>query len=862
TPLRRLRRTANGGGDGAAPTAPSRSPLAFWNGIGGFDVGAREYVIRLAGEAWTPAPWINVLANPAFGCLVSAEGGGYTWSVNSQQNALTPWPNDPVTDAPHEIVYLRDDDTHAVWTSTPQPIRVADTGYETRHGKGYTVFHHVAHGIDVEVTVCVPPADSVKLSRVRMRNVSGVPRRLTLTGFVEWALAPNGVVAAPTIVTAIDDATGALLARNAWREEFGERTAFIDFGDGDQTASGDRRSFLGDLGTIERPAALATSEPLDGRVGAALDPCGSVRTRLELGPGEVRERVFMLGDAASPALARELVRRYRDTAFDTVLSAVAAQWDDLLDVVQVETPDAALDTMVNDWLLYQTLACRVWARTAYYQASGAFGFRDQLQDVMALCVARPDLAREHLLRAASRQFAEGDVQHWWLPPSGRGLRTRMTDDRLWLAYVTAHYVEVTGDTRVLDEPIAFVTGPLLDDGQLDAFFAPGAGDTASLYEHCARAVDISLRRGRHGLPLIGTGDWNDGMNRVGSDGRGESVWLAWFTVATIDAMLPITAQRADSPRERAWRDHAAALRAAVEVAGWDGSEGRWYRRGYYDDGTPLGSRDSDDCRIDVIAQSWSVIAGANDPQRPARAMAAVDDHLIRDSESLALLLAPPFDRGAHDPGYIKAYPPGIRENGGQYTHGAIWSIFAMAMLGRGDRAHALFAMLNPIAHSSSAAAVARYRVEPYVACADVYAVTPHVGRGGWTWYTGSAGWLYRAGIEAILGFRLRGDLLNVDPCVPSAWREYRMTFTRRGGGGVATRYRIVVANPLAANRGVADATLDGSAVALADGSALVPLSHDGGIHEVRVTLGSPSGVPPERPHGGGITASRPRARNR
>jgi cellobiose phosphorylase len=807
--------------------------LEFDNGTGGFDSAAREYAITLADGRCTPMPWINVVANSSFGFLVSAEGGGYTWSLNSQQNPLTPWPNDPVSDAPHEVLYLRDEDSGELWSATALPIRVPTAHYVARYGKGYSRFAHDSHEIELELLQCVPLADSIKLSRLRIRNRSARVRRLSITAYAEWALGANGTVPAPFIVTTIDAATGALFARNAWRAEFGERIAFVDLGGMQSSLTADRTEFLGRHGTADRPAALAHSAPLSGRTGAGLDPCAALQTRVELEPAAQIDIVFALGDADSSTQARRLVEKYRAADVDAVLREARALWGDVLDTVQVRTPDRGMDILLNDWLLYQTLSCRMWARTAYYQSSGAYGFRDQLQDAMALCVAKPEITREHLLRAAARQFAEGDVQHWWLPPSGQGIRTRMTDDRIWLPYVAAHYIEVTADAAVLDETLPFIEGDALKAGQTEAFFTPlVARGEISLYEHCALALDVSLSLGAHGLPLIGTGDWNDGMNRVGVNGRGESVWMAWFLLATIGAFVPYAQARSESGRAARWTQFAGDLRVALESAGWDG---KWYRRGYYDDGTPLGSNESSECKIDAIAQSWSVISGGADPRHAALAMDALQEHLIRHDDKIALLLTPPFDRTSHDPGYIKGYPPGIRENGGQYTHGAIWSIFAFAALGQGDQAGDLYAILNPIHHSSTPNAVARYKVEPYVSCADVYSVAPHVGRGGWTWYTGSAGWLYRAGLEAILGFRLHGTVLVIDPCLPEAWLGYEIVFHHRGSRNTITRYEITVENPRHVSRGVVVAELDG--VEIAKDVARIPLVDDGQVHRVRVELG-------------------------
>ncbi|EQD42104.1 cyclic beta 1-2 glucan synthetase, partial [mine drainage metagenome] len=601
-----------------AVSAPSitRTPREFDNGAGGFIDSGRAYAITLDGDRCTPMPWVNVIANAGIRVLVSAEGGGYAWSLNSQQYPLTPWPNDPVSDTPHEVLYLRDEDSGELWSAAALPIRVPAATYSAQHGKGWSRFTHAAHSIEVSLLQFVPLTDPVKLSRLCLRNRSARTRHVSITGYVEWALGANGTVPAPFVVTSRDTATGALFARNAWRAEFGERVAFIDLGGRQRSCTGDRLEFLGRHGAVERPAALTGNIPLSGRVGAGLDPCGALQASIELTPDEQIEIVFMLGDAASRAEAQALVGKYRTADLDTVLHDVRAQWDAVLDTVQVRTPDRAMDILLNDWLLYQALGCRLWARTAYYQASGAYGFRDQLQDVMALCVTRPDLAREHLLRAAARQFVQGDVQHWWLPPSGQGIRTRISDDRIWLAYVAAHYIAATADAAVLDENVPFLDGAAIKEGDADAFYQPGiASEQGSLYEHAARAIDSSLTLGAHGLPLIGTGDWNDGMNNVGAKGRGESVWLAWFLLATIKACAPWADARGEPARAGSWRTYATALQAALEsAAGWDGA---WYRRGYYDDGTPLGSHESQECKIDTIAQSWSLISGAAD-SRPCR----------------------------------------------------------------------------------------------------------------------------------------------------------------------------------------------------------------------------------------------------
>ncbi|HET8579040.1 MAG TPA: glucoamylase family protein [Methylomirabilota bacterium] len=809
-----------------ATVALPRPALEFFNGLGGFAADGREYVTILDEGRQTPAPWINVIANPMFGFQVSESGSGYTWSVNSRENKLTPWSNDPVSDPPGEALYVRDEETGDLWGPTALPIRELGQPYVVRHGQGYSRFEHVSHGVSLELVQFVPRDDSIKVSRLTITNESGRSRRLSVTAYVEWVLGVSRAGSAPFIVTEIDPTTGAMLARNPWSMDFGGRVAFADLGGAQMAWTGDRTEFLGRNGTLEQPASLERGARLSGRVGAGLDPCGALQAMIELGAGERTEIVFLLGEAANHDEAAELVARYRAANLDAALQSVAELWDDVLGAVQVRTPDRSMDILLNRWLLYQTLSCRVWARSACYQAGGAYGYRDQLQDVMALSVASSQVTREHLLRAAGRQFVEGDVQHWWHSPSGRGVRTRISDDSVWLPYAVAHYVETTGDSAILDEVVPFLHGPILAAGQNESYFQPGvASERATLFEHCARALDRNLAVGSHGLPLIGTGDWNDGMNGVGQAGRGESVWLGWFLHTALSKFAPVAEERGDERRATAWREAARSLKTSLEQHGWDG---RWYRRAYFDDGTPLGSVVNSECRIDSIAQSWGVISGAAEPSRAAQAMAAVEEHLVRRDQGLILLFTPPFDRTALDPGYIKRYPPGIRENGGQYTHAAIWCAIAFAALGEGDLAHELFSILNPIRHAG--ADVEQYKVEPYVVAADVYAEPAHVGRGGWTWYTGSAGWLYRAGIESLLGFRVRGSLLHVDPCIPRGWRSFEITFRYR-----TSRYEVRVENPRAVMRGISTIEVDGTP--LPAGSGKLRLTDDGAVHRVQIVLG-------------------------
>ncbi len=802
--------------------------LTFFNGLGGFHQGGREYVTLLGAEQWTPAPWSNVIGNEAeFGFQITETGGGCTWSLNSRENRLTPWSNDAVCDPPGEVVYLRDEDTGTIWSATPLPIREREP-HIIRHGQGYSVFEHTSHGISQELLVFAPLDAPVKISLLRLRNRTNRKRRLSVTHYSELVLGVSRPSSAPYIITEIDQPTATIFATNPFNNEFADRVAFAATSERMWSATCDRKEFLGRNGSLEAPAALRRVN-LAGREGAGLDPCAAIQTNIELAPNEAREVVFLLGEAESKTAAQAVATKFRQTGnVNAAFEKVLAHWDELLGTVEVKTPDKALDTMLNRWLLYQTLSCRIWARTAFYQSGGAFGFRDQLQDVMALVYSRPEVARKQILLAAAHQFKEGDVQHWWHPPSGRGVRTKISDDLVWLPFVTAFYIRVTGDVSVLEEVVPFLEQPLLTAEQHETYMQPEVSqESATIYEHCARAIDRSLPTGKHGLPLMGAGDWNDGMNRVGHLGKGESVWMGWFLHMTIATFAPHVDARKQKARGNRYRRHLENLKKALEEKAWDGD---WYRRAYFDDGTPLGSARNEECRIDSIAQSWSVISGASDPYRMGRAMAAVEEYLIRRGDGLVILFTPPFDKGVLNPGYIKGYVPGVRENGGQYTHAAIWTMIAFSMLGDGERAGELFALLNPINHSSTRAGLHKYKVEPYVAAGDVYAVPPHTGRGGWTWYTGSAGWMYRAALESILGFKLQKDRLEINPCVPRWWREFEITYRR----GRAT-YRIKIENPLAVSRGVVSVEVDG----VVQPEETITLVDDEKLHNVRVVMGEP-----------------------
>ncbi|MGV7927416.1 MAG: GH36-type glycosyl hydrolase domain-containing protein [Spirochaetota bacterium] len=759
-----------------AVTTLPRHDLVFFNGYGGFTPDGREYIITTAPDQRTPAPWVNVLANPDFGTIVSESGMGYTWAENAHEFRLTPWHNDPVSDPGGEAFFIRDEERGHFWSPMPLPCRGA-TPYVTRHGFGYSVFEHTERGIRTEAWVYVARDAGVKFTMLKVRNESGRPRRLSATGYLEWVLGDLRSKSAMHISTEVDPDTGALFARNPYNTDFSGRVAFFDVDDAARSVSCDRADFLGRNGTLRNPAAMGRVR-LSGRVGSALDPCAAIQVPFELADGQEREIIFRLGVGRDAGEAGDLVRRYRGSASaHEALEAIWQYWGHTLGAVQVETPDPSLNMLANGWLVYQTLACRMWARSGYYQSGGAFGFRDQLQDAMALIHAEPRLVREHLLLSASHQFDEGDVQHWWHPPSGRGVRTHCSDDFLWLPLATGRYVLATGDTGVLDESIHYLRGRQLNPEDDSYYDLPIRSEqSGTLYDHCVLALLKGLNYGERGLPLIGSGDWNDGMNMVGENGRGESVWLGFFYYDVLMRFAAIAEARGDHAFAERSRAEAVRLGGNIERHGWDGE---WYRRAYFDDGTPLGSASSPECRIDFIAQSWAVLSGAGDPVRARGAMEAADRRLVRREHALVQLLDPPFDISDLNPGYIKGYVPGVRENGGQYTHAAVWASMAFAAMGDKKRAWELMSMINPINHSRSPEEVAIYRVEPYVMAADVYAQSPHTGRGGWTWYTGSAGWMYRLITESLLGLDLEKDRLSVRPCIPADWDAFRIHYRYR-----------------------------------------------------------------------------------
>ncbi|MEJ7668260.1 MAG: glucoamylase family protein [Casimicrobiaceae bacterium] len=816
--------------EAATATETLKRDLIVDNGLGGFTPDGKEYVITTGRGYTTPAPWANVLANPQFGTIVSESSLGYTWSENAHEFRLTPWHNDPVGDPSGEALYIRDEETGYYWSPTPLPCRGA-TPYTVRHGFGYSVFEHAEHGIRTELWVYVALDAPIKFWALRVRNESGRERRLSVTGYVEWVLGDLRPKSTMHIVTEIDTNCGALFARNSYNAEFSDRIAFFHTDDGNaRSVSGDRGEFIGRNGTLKNPAALSRAR-LSGKVGAAMDPCGTLQVAFNLAEKEERQIVFRLGVGRSADDAANLVQRFgKPNGARAALATVRQYWTQTLSAVQITTPDRTLDVLANGWLVYQTQACRLWARSGYYQSGGAFGFRDQLQDVMALIYAEPGLVRDHLLLAASRQFPEGDVQHWWHPPTGRGVRTHCSDDFLWLPLAVSRYVLATGDTGVLHEPVHFVEGRAVgaeEDSYYDLPFQ--SGDAASLYQHCVRAILRGLRFGAHGLPLMGSGDWNDGMNLVGFRGTGESVWLAFFLHSVLMRFAQVARLHDDSAFADRCTSEAEQLRLNVERHGWDGE---WYRRAYFDDGLPLGSSSNPECQIDAVAQSWSVLSGAANPVRSRAAMDAVSERLVRRRDRLVQLLDPPFDKSNLDPGYIKGYVPGVRENGGQYTHGAIWAAMAYAALGDGERAWELTKMILPTSHGGSPKQVQTYKVEPYVVAADVYAVPPHVGRGGWTWYTGSAGWMYRLIIESLLGLSLDVDELRFAPHFPADWKAFTVDYRYR-----ATSYRIKVLR-ITSGDSETRVTVDG---VLQPGAAL-RLIDDGREHQVEIALGAPATV--------------------
>ena len=808
----------------AATQAATKIDLEFDNGLGGFSRDGREYVMTLKPGMATPAPWVNVIANAKIGTVISESGSAYTWAENSHEFRLTPWSNDPVSDTAGEAIYLRDEETGKYWSPSPSPARGTKT-YVARHGFGYSIFDYTEDGITTELCIYVSVDDPIKYARLKITNRSGRPRQLSTTGYWEWVLGEVRSKSLMHIATEVDPVTNAIFARNPYSPEFSDRVAFVDCSESSRTITCDRTEFLGRNGSASQPAAMYRTR-LSNRVGAGLDPCAAIQSQMTIDDNQSKTIVFTLGSAKNEDEARRLILKTRGIASGyTALEEVWHYWSQTLGAVHVETPDAAVNFLANGWLIYQTLACRMWARSGFYQSGGAYGFRDQLQDAMALIHAEPGLFREQILRAVSRQFREGDVQHWWHPPIGRGVRTHFSDDLLWLPLSLCRYVQSTGDTGLLEERVPFLVSRALHADEEANYELPQiSDDVGTVYEHALRAIDQAMRFGSHGLPLMGCGDWNDGMNLVGQHGKGESVWLAFFLYEVLNQFAALARQRDDIGTAERLELQAGRLRGNIEQSAWDG---KWYRRAYFDDGTPLGSTENSECQIDSISQSWSVLSGAGTQERSVTAMESLYQRLVRSDDKLILLLDPPFDKSSLNPGYIKGYVPGVRENGGQYTHGAIWAVMAFAEMGEIERAWELFSIINPIHHGSTPDSIAKYRVEPYVVAADVYGAEPHIGRGGWTWYTGSSGWMYRLIMESLLGLTLDVDKLRFNPRPPSNWPSFKIHYRFR-----RTFYHITI-NGSSTGNSIKMLSIDG--VEQAD--HFVCLVDDQANHEVVLTLG-------------------------
>jgi cyclic beta-1,2-glucan synthetase len=798
----------------APPPAPTPD-IVFGNGYGGFARDGGDYIINLEAGRRTPVPWCNVLANDSFGSIVSESGLGFTWAVNSGEHRLTPWSNDPLVDPQSEALYLRDEETARIWSPTPLPAG-GTASCQIRHSPGATVWQRNDFGLQQRLTVFVPPDAPVKLAILTLTNAGENNRRITATYYAEWLLGALASVARPQIACGYDMESRALIARNGWNPEFAARTSFLTASRPPHSLTCDRASFLGREGDAAAPAGL-TAWNLDGTLDNSADPCAVFQVHIDLAAGGTEDVVFVLGEGKDPAEAASLALQWAnvDTA-KQALAAMQAVWQRRLGAVSVVTPDPAFDILVNRWLIYQTFASRVLARAGFHQASGAYGFRDQLQDMMALLFCEPERVRAHIFDCAARQFEEGDVLHWWHPPAGRGVRTRCSDDLLWLVYATGRYVEATGDHGILAEEVPFLSAPPLADGEQDryALFAPGA-DRATLFEHCRRALDHGVTAGAHGLPLIGSGDWNDAMDRVGNEGRGESVWLAWFAAVCADAFANL-AMRFNNPELGSlWSARADDLRRVADAAGWDGA---WYVRAFADDGLPWGSKSSDECQIDSISQSWAELAGGPSPLRTEAALSAATARLVDPETRLVRLLAPPFDRSPRDPGYIRAYPPGVRENGGQYTHAAAWLGLAHAHAGNGDRAYEIFDLINPIRRTTARADADLYRGEPYVLAGDIRAAGPGTGVAGWTWYTGAAGWTWQLAIEGILGITLRNGSVRIRPRLPKGWGSAEVRV--KGADGLLI---ITIEDPGRLGTGTVEISVGGKPV---DGDS-VPLPTEG-----------------------------------
>ena len=817
-----------GGSDMTADTTSSGSkrkkPLAmeFFNGFGGFVENGTEYKILLEGNNRPPTPWINVIANKKFGFHVSESGAGFTWAYNSRENKLTPWSNDPICDKASEAIYIKDEVSGKVMT--PTSLGRKDKGaYKVRHGFGYSAFYHEEDGIDQELMVFTPLEEPLKIWELKLTNTTDHERYFTISYYVEWVLGVDRDQTGPYIVTFYNNEYEYLFAKSIYNYDYRKQHAFMFSSEMITGYTGDRQEFLGEKGSILNPQGL--ERKLSCNTGACYDSCGVVQIPVAIKPNESKKILFGLGQSDDFDEIEMLRMKYRNYEMAQVeRTKIKDYWEDLLGTIQVETKDRAIDILVNGWLLYQTLSCRINARAAFYQCGGAYGFRDQLQDCIALLYTKPEILRNQILIAASRQFEEGDVQHWWHPPTGVGVRTKITDDLLWLPYSVSEYINCTGDDSILQDRVPYIKGPVLENEQHEIMFTPAVSTMEdSVYEHCKKTIEHT-KLGKHGLPLMGGSDWNDGMNRVGINGEGESVWLGWFFYSLLGDFIPLCYRQDDKEYAYELEKKREELQKKLEENAWDGE---WYLRAFYDDGTKLGSKENDECKIDSISQSWSIISKAAPEEHASAALQSAWRYLVKEEDGISLLLSPPFDKTNKDPGYIKNYYPGVRENGGQYTHAAVWLAISAAMSQDYQLAHTLFTMLNPIHTTSKKKDALKYEKEPYVIIADISLSAPYTGRGGWSWYTGSAGWMYQGLVKWFLGIRKEGEHLIIDPATPANFGDYTVNY--RNG---STMYKIVIERSAGSKHMVGEITIDDTAI---EGNR-IKLEDDGKQHLVKVAF--------------------------
>jgi cyclic beta-1,2-glucan synthetase len=811
--------------------------LKFFNGYGGFSAEGNEYHVLIKRDSITgysifpPAPWINVIANSKFGFTVSERGAGYTWSENSRENKLTSWSNDPITDTHSEAFYIRDEVKRKYWSPTPGPVNSSGF-YRVIHGFGYTGFEHFSNGLDQKLIQFVPRDEPVKISKLTLQNRGVETQRLSVFRYLERVLGVERTFSSRFVNQEISPDERTLYAKNNYNNEFAGRTVFSTVINPIENAqfrhSTDRKRFVGRNRSLDKPLAITTDELLDNRVITGGDPCAVFQTIFELAPGQSVSLIFLEGECNDRNEADLLIQRFSGSGqTDAELHNVQEFWKKTLSKITIATPDKSLDIMLNGWLMYQNLSSRMWARTAFYQAGGAYGFRDQLQDSMAALYADPKICRNQILMHAEKQFKEGDVLHWWHNPTGRGIRSKITDDRLWLPYVVEFYLQSTGDESILHENASYISSRKLGPAEHEAYLHPQVmQEVGTIYEHCCKAIDISLKFGVHGLPLIGGGDWNDGMNRVGENGKGESVWLGFFIYQILTGFEKICRKMNDTNRADHYLSVADKLKQRLNYDGWDG---KWYLRAFYDDGTPLGSSKNEECRIDAISQAWSIFSGVASEERSKQVLSAVEEHLVSQKDRIIRLLTPPFDKTLKDPGYIKGYIPGVRENGGQYTHAALWTIKAFAEKGMGEKAVHYLNMINPINHALDQQAANTYKVEPFVVVADIYGEKSLTGQGGWSWYTGSAGWMYRVALESVLGLRLNGDSIMMKPAISENWNGFSINLRL---DDEETTYHIQIDNPNGLQSGLLEGNIDGEAVHFQNSPAILPLKRDKQKHKI------------------------------